>query len=96
MTTTELIQQRNLAERLLADDVFLGILKSLKNDVIRDWAAATDLTTRERAHADLLAVGRLEGMLATLQGELRIEAEHDRVQDRREKLKEQTRGPIRR
>jgi hypothetical protein len=95
--TAEDVQRANLAERLLMDDVFLGILRELKNDVIRDWADGKDVTARERAHAELHAIGRLENKLAAMQGELRIEAEHDRVQDRREKLREQqANGPLRR
>lgn len=67
------------AARLLVDPEFLDVLKALKDQAIRDWAATESLEAdkREAAYRDLMAVGRLEYALKAFGQELRAEQDNN-------------------
>ena len=55
-----------MAQHVLDDEIFQSSVLELEKNTITQWRSAKTVEERERAHADLMALGRVVGKLRML------------------------------
>jgi hypothetical protein len=70
----DVIELGERAERLLEDPLMIHMFESLEQDLVEEWKSAKTTPERERAHAVVTALSRLQERLLSTAGA----GEHER------------------